>query len=135
MATPDSTSNTPGTNAPQNGSGTAALVLGILQFFCLGIIGSILAIIFGRKGMRLAAEGKATNGGAAKAGYVLGWIGVVLFVIGIIITVIVLIAGGKSSSSTPAVSSAPSAAASAVSSAPASAAASAAASPMASASN
>ena len=30
MATPDSTSNTPGTNAPQNGSGTAALVLGIL---------------------------------------------------------------------------------------------------------
>ena len=33
--------------APANGMGTAALIMGILQFFCLGTIGSILAIIFG----------------------------------------------------------------------------------------
>lgn len=76
---------------PQNGMGTAALVMGILQFFCLGIIGSVLAIIFGRIGMRNAEQGLATNGGAAKAGYILGIIGVILFVIGIIIWLIVFV--------------------------------------------
>lgn len=76
---------------PQNGMGTAALVMGILQFFCLGIIGSILAIIFGRIGMRNAEQGLANNGGAAKAGYILGIIGVILFVIGIIIWLIVFV--------------------------------------------
>ncbi len=75
--------------APQNGMGTAALVMGILQFFCLGIIGSILAIVFGRIGMKRVEQGLATNGGAAKAGYWLGIIGVILSVIGIIVAIIV----------------------------------------------
>ena len=74
--------------APQNGMGTAALVMGILQFFCLGIIGSILAIIFGRMGMKRAEQGLATNGGMAKAGFVLGIIGVVLSVIGLILAIV-----------------------------------------------
>jgi len=72
--------------------GIAALVMGILQFFCLGIIGSILAIVFGRIGMKRAAQGLATNGGVAKAGYYLGIIGVILSVIGIIVAIIVQIA-------------------------------------------
>ncbi len=42
--------------APQNGLGTAALIMGILQFFCLGTIGSILAIVFGKIGMNKAAR-------------------------------------------------------------------------------
>ena len=75
--------------APQNGLGTAALVLGILQFFCLGPIGGILALIMGRIGMKKAQQGLATNGGAAKAGFILGLIGVILWVIGIIIWIIV----------------------------------------------
>jgi uncharacterized membrane protein len=72
--------------------GTAALVMGILQFFCLGIVGSILAIIFGRIGMQKAAQGLATNGSSAKAGYWLGIIGLILSVIGIIIAIIVTLA-------------------------------------------
>lgn len=77
--------------APQNGMGTAALVMGILQFFCLGIIGSILAIVFGRIGMKRAEQGLANNAGVAKAGYILGIIGVVLFVVGIAIWLIVFV--------------------------------------------
>ena len=64
--------------APQNGMGTAALVLGIVQFFCLGTIGSILAVIFGKIGMNKADQGLATNRGSAKAGFILGIIGLVL---------------------------------------------------------
>ena len=64
----------------RNGMGTAALVMGILQFVCLGIFGSILAIIFGRIGMTRAMLGQATNGGKAKAGFWLGIIGLVIFV-------------------------------------------------------
>lgn len=64
--------------APQNGMGTAALVLGIVQFLCLGPIGAILAVIFGKIGMNRADQGLATNRGAAKAGFILGIIGLVL---------------------------------------------------------
>lgn len=74
--------------APQNGLGTAALVMGILQFFCLGTVGSVLAIIFGKIGMNKADQGLATNRGAAKAGFVLGIIGLALTVVGIIVAII-----------------------------------------------
>lgn len=87
-------------NAPQNGMGTAALVLGILQFFCLGTIGAILAIIFGRIGMKRAEQGLATNGGAAKAGFILGIIGVILTVIGIIVWIIVFASAAKNGNMT-----------------------------------
>ena len=79
--------------APQNGFGTAALVLGIVQFFCLGTIGAILAIIFGKMGMNRAEQGLATNGGTAKAGFILGIIGVILSIIGVIIWIILLSTG------------------------------------------
>ena len=71
--------------APQNGMGTAALTLGILGFFCFPLIASVLAIIFGKIGMTRADQGLATNRGAAKAGFVLGIIGLVLGGIGLII--------------------------------------------------
>jgi len=69
--------------------------MGILQFFCLGIIGSILAIIFGKVGMNKAKAGLATNGGVAKAGFWLGIIGLILFAIGIIIFIILLASGNS----------------------------------------
>lgn len=78
---------------PQNGMGTAALIMGILQFFCLGIIGSILAIVFGKMGMTKADQGLATNRGTAKAGFVLGIIGLILSIIGIVIYIILLATG------------------------------------------
>ena len=71
--------------APQNGMGTAALVMGILQFFCLGTVGSVLAIVFGKIGMNKADQGLATNRGSAKAGFILGIVCLALTVLGIII--------------------------------------------------
>jgi hypothetical protein len=79
--------------APQNGLGTAALVMAILQFVCLGPIASILAIIFGKMGMNKAKQGLATNGGVAKASFWLGIVGLILTVIGGIIAAIVISIG------------------------------------------
>lgn len=71
--------------SPQNGMGTASLVLGILGLFCCGsFILSVLALVFGVMGRKKAAEGLATNGGMATAGMILGIIGVVLSVITVI---------------------------------------------------
>jgi hypothetical protein len=73
-----------GYQQPQNGTGTAALVLGILGIVCCGIFTAIPAIFLGRKGMKLADQGLATNRGLAQAGFILGIIGVVLSVISLI---------------------------------------------------
>jgi len=75
-----------------NGSGTIALVTGILSFFVCPIILSIVAIVFGRKGMAAAAAGTADNGGQAKAGYIMGIISLILGII-VIIFYVVVIAG------------------------------------------
>lgn len=77
----------------QNGMGTAALVMGILQFVCLGVIGSILAIVFGKIGMDRADQGLADNRGVAKAGFVLGIIGVAIFALAIVIGFILAATG------------------------------------------
>ena len=67
----------------RNGMGTAALVLGIVGF----LIGpcSILAIVFGRIGLNRAARGEATNRGMAQAGFVLGIVTLVLWILGLIL--------------------------------------------------
>ncbi|MDT0609542.1 DUF4190 domain-containing protein [Streptomyces lancefieldiae] len=80
---------------PQNGMGTAAMVLGILAccLFCLygvvSVVLGILAVVFGVKGRRKAERGEAANHGQAQAGFVMGIIGIVLG-----IAVIVLLAIG-----------------------------------------
>lgn len=58
----------------QNGKGTASLVIGIIAILLCGggVILPILAITFGWTGMKRAKTGLATNGGAAKAGFILG---------------------------------------------------------------
>jgi len=79
--------------APQNGAGTAALIFGIVQFFCIPFIGGILAIVFGRIGVKKAKAGLATNGTMATVGFWLGIVGLILSIIGVIITVFVVIWG------------------------------------------
>jgi hypothetical protein len=66
-----------------NNMGTAALVLGIAGF----LIGpcSILAIIFGRIGLNRVARGEATNRGVAQAGFVLGIVTLILWILGLIL--------------------------------------------------
>ena len=97
MSYPAAPTPGPAAAAPQNGMGTAALVMGILQFFCLGIIGSILAIIFGKIGMNKADQGLANNRGSAKAGFILGIIGVALSIVGFILFLIIAAASSTTS--------------------------------------
>ncbi|MER5890378.1 DUF4190 domain-containing protein [Streptomyces sp. NPDC001941] len=78
---------------PNNGMGTAAMVLGIISVvgFCMygvvGIVLGVLALIFGILARKRVQRGEANNGGMATAGIVLGSIGIVLgaAVIGFII--------------------------------------------------
>lgn len=60
----------------RNGMGVASLVIGICAVLLCGggFIGPILAITFGWTGMKRAKQGLATNGGVAKAGFILGWV-------------------------------------------------------------
>ena len=66
----------PNPNAgPQNGMGTAALVLGIVGLvtvWCTYGIPAILAIVFGAIGLSKANKGLATNRTAALWGLILG---------------------------------------------------------------
>jgi hypothetical protein len=65
----------------KSSKGTWALVCGILGVICCGIL-AIVAIVLGRQ-----AQAEGQQGGTAKAGEILGYIGVALWVIGIIVRV------------------------------------------------
>ena len=58
---------------PQNGMGTAALVLGIIALFTPFLVAT-LAVIFGYIGLGKCNRGEATNRGMALWGIWLGWI-------------------------------------------------------------
>lgn len=67
---------------PQNGMGTASLVLGIIGvvlFFAIWppVILGVLAVIFGAVGLGRAKRGVATNRGVALAGLILGIVAIV----------------------------------------------------------
>jgi hypothetical protein len=72
---------------PQNGVGTAALVLGILSvplafvpvlYLVAAVPCGGAAVVLGRRARRLAAEGRATNEESARWGLWLGAVGLVL---------------------------------------------------------
>ena len=79
------------------GSATAALVLGICGLvLCFPlIICAPLAIVFGNKAKREidTSNGNLTGSGLATAGIVLGWIGVAIIVIGILIIIAAVASG------------------------------------------
>jgi hypothetical protein len=79
------------TPARTNGFAVAALVLGIIWAYG---IGSVLALIFGYKARREIdrSNGTQTGRGLATAGVVLGWIGVAL--ITLVILVMATVPGG-----------------------------------------
>lgn len=70
--------------APANGMGTAAMVLGILALtigWCYGVpalVLGVLALIFGILGRKRVQRGEANNGGQALAGIIMGSIGIVV---------------------------------------------------------
>ncbi|SDC35028.1 protein of unknown function [Sanguibacter gelidistatuariae] len=61
-----------------------ALVLGIVGLLCCGPAG-IAAIIVGNNAKKAVASGQANNGGMAKAGVILGWIAIPVWIIALIV--------------------------------------------------
>jgi hypothetical protein len=80
-----------------NGLATASMVLGILGVTLIPIVCSLLAVIFGHIASKAAHEGRATNGGQAVAGLVLGYIGLAVLLPLILIFGAALFAGIVSS--------------------------------------
>lgn len=69
--------------APRNGTGTAALVLGIIGVvlacaYGVGTIVAVIAIVLGAIGLKNVKKGVATNRGSALAGTILGVAGLVI---------------------------------------------------------
>lgn len=79
---------TPGYGAPRTSQKAVwALVLGIASFFCCGIITGIVAIVLGKQaGDEIARSGgMLTGGGMAKAGLILGILGVLASILTIVL--------------------------------------------------
>ncbi|MCL2475369.1 MAG: zinc-ribbon domain-containing protein [Chloroflexi bacterium] len=72
---------------PGESSATSSLVCGIIGLFVLWFVLSIVAIVQGNKAKKLGY-----TGGTATAGTILGWIGVVLGIIGTVYSFILLAA-------------------------------------------
>ncbi len=63
-----------------SGLAIASLALGVIGFFAVPLVASVLAIVLGRGGQREIARDPSLGGeGYAQAGVILGWIGVALF--------------------------------------------------------
>ncbi|MDG4535488.1 DUF4190 domain-containing protein [Streptomyces sp. AV19] len=78
---------------PNNGFGTAALVLGIvgvvLSFTMIfGIVLGVLAVVFGAIGRAKVTKGEAANRGSATAGLILGSLALLLSVLMIVLVAI-----------------------------------------------
>jgi hypothetical protein len=87
----------PASAGETSGKAIASLVLGIGGFLIFPVVLSILAVIFGRSAKRdIAARPGLGGEGMATAGIVLGWIGVALTVVGILVLVLVLAAFSSS---------------------------------------
>ena len=86
-----------------SGKSTAALVLGILGLVFCPLICSVLALVFGYQARReIDRSGGTLNGrGAATAGVVLGWIGVVIYGALIGLVILGLIVGDVESTDGP----------------------------------
>ncbi|KQR15921.1 DUF4190 domain-containing protein [Cellulomonas sp. Leaf334] len=80
---------------PKNSLAVWSLVLGIVSFvLSCGLLTGIPAVIVGNNAKKAVARGEANNGGMATAGIILGWIAIVLSVLGGILFAILLATGG-----------------------------------------
>ena len=68
-----------------NGKAIASLVLGIVGLTGLPFVCSILAVIFGRSARREIATTGEGGEGLATAGVVLGWIGIILVLLAVLV--------------------------------------------------
>ena len=95
---PYTTQAPPGPYGPRRtvpGTAVASLILGICTFLCLGILGAIPAVILGYSARTTidADPSRYEGRGMATAGFVLGWIGIAISVIAIVVLIVVAAAG------------------------------------------
>jgi ABC-type Fe3+ transport system permease subunit len=89
-----------GQPAPNHGSATTALVLGILSLVVCGPLG-IPAYIIGKRAEREVkmSQGQLSGEGLAKAGWIMGLIAMILMALGILLLILLVAFGVLSSSS------------------------------------
>jgi hypothetical protein len=68
---------------PTNGLAIASLVCGLLQF-AVPVVMTVLALVFGYVARNQIRERGESGEGMAKAGIILGWVGVALGVLGLL---------------------------------------------------
>jgi hypothetical protein len=74
-----------------NGKALASLLCGIGGFVLIPVVLSVLALVFGYGAQREMAERPGQSGaGLAKAGIILGWIGLAVAALGVFMVVIAL---------------------------------------------
>jgi hypothetical protein len=82
---------TPQASEGTSGNAVASLVLGIAGLVIFPVIPSILAIVLGRSAKRDIRERPGLSGeGLATAGIVLGWIGVALIALAVVLFVLLV---------------------------------------------
>ena len=81
---------------PKNSLGVWSLVLGIASIVLCGPFSGIPAIIIGNNAKRAVAAGEADNASLATGGVVTGWIGTILFVVGVAFVLLLVIAAPDS---------------------------------------
>ena len=83
------------TSPPTSGLATASLVFGILGWILLPLLGNVLAVIFGHMAQSEInkSEGQLGGKGSATAGLVLGYLGLAGWVLGILVLLIIPVAG------------------------------------------
>ncbi len=87
----------PPASAPNNSTAIISLIAGILGLTLLPTIGSIAAVITGSMAKKEIQQSGGMQGGMgmAQAGLVLGWIGIILFIIALCgVGAFILLTGG-----------------------------------------
>lgn len=78
--------------APGSSKATTSLVTGIIGILCCGLLG-IVALITGKQATAEAAAAGYPQPGNAKAGIILGWIGIGLMIVGAIVWILLFAIG------------------------------------------
>lgn len=75
------------------GFAIASLACGIAGFFAVPIVGSVLAIVFGSVGRKRIAQDPSLSGqDMARAGIIIGWVGLVLGILVVLFFIVFALA-------------------------------------------
>lgn len=86
--------DTYGGNFPKNSLAVWSLVLGIVGLAVCGLFTAIPGIVLGSQAKKANARGEANNRSLATAGFIVSWIAVGLYVVGIVLFIIAVVAAG-----------------------------------------